>query len=74
MTLAVERNVKQQINLNPRKQGFPEAVAAQIEAPQEDQPDQYMRQSGPYVLQSGNSVIRWTSAHHLTKKNKKKQP
>ena len=28
----------------PRKQGFPEAVAARIEAPQEDQPDQYMRQ------------------------------
>ena len=71
MTLAVERDVKQQINLNPRKQGFPEAVAARIEAPQEDQPDQYMRQSGPYVLQSGTSVIRWTSAHHLTKKRKK---
>ena len=40
-------------------------MAALIEAPQEDQPDQYMRQSGLYVLQSGTSVIRWTSAHHL---------
>ena len=49
----------------PRRQGFPEAVAARIEAPQEDQPDQYMRQSGPYVLQSDTSVIRWTSTHHL---------
>ena len=46
-------------------------MAARIEAPQEDQPDQYMRQSGPYVLQSGTSVIRCTSAHHLTKKQKK---
>ena len=30
----------------------------------EDQPDQSMRQSGPF-LQSGASVIRWTSGHHL---------
>ena len=30
----------------------------------EDQPDQSMRQSGPF-LQSGASVIRWTSDHHL---------
>ena len=30
----------------------------------EDQPDQSMRQSGPF-LQSGASQIRWTSDHHL---------
>ena len=30
----------------------------------EDQPDQSMRQSGPF-LQSGASVIRWTSGHPL---------
>ena len=29
-----------------------------------DQPDQSMRQSGPF-LQSGASLIRWTSGHHL---------
>ena len=32
----------------------------------EDQPDLSMRQSGPF-LQSGASVIRWTSGHHLWK-------
>ena len=32
----------------------------------EDQPDLSMRQSGPF-LQSGASVIRWTSGHHLCK-------
>ena len=30
----------------------------------EDQPDQSTRQSGPF-LQSGASIIRWTSGHHL---------
>ena len=30
----------------------------------EDQPDQSMRQSGPF-LQSGASLIMWTSGHHL---------
>ena len=30
----------------------------------EDQPDQSMRQSGPF-LQSGASLIRWPSGHHL---------
>ena len=30
----------------------------------EDQPDQSMRQSGPF-LRSGASLIRWTSGHHL---------
>ena len=43
-----------------KEQGFSEAVAARIEAP----PDLSMRQSGPF-LQSGASVIRWTSGHHL---------
>ena len=47
-----------------KEQSFSEAVAARIEAPQEDQPDLSMRQSGPF-LQSGASVIRWTSGHHL---------
>ena len=32
----------------------------------EDQPDLSMRQSGPF-LQSGASVIRWTTGHHLWK-------
>ena len=43
-----------------KEQGFSEAVAARIE----DQPDLSKRQSGPF-LQSGASVIRWTSGHHL---------
>ena len=30
----------------------------------EDQPDQSMRQSGPF-LQSGATLIGWTSGHHL---------
>ena len=47
-----------------KEQGFSEAVAARIEAQPEDQPDLFMRQSGPF-LQSGASVIRWTSGHHL---------
>ena len=41
-----------------KEQGFSEAVAED----QEDQPDQSMRQSGPF-LQSGASPIRWTSGH-----------
>ena len=47
-----------------KEKGFSEAVAALIEAPQTDQPDQSMRQSGPF-LQSGASLIRWTSGHPL---------
>ena len=43
-----------------KEQGFSEAVAARIEAVY----DQSMRQSGPF-LQSGASLIRWTSGHHL---------
>ena len=31
----------------------------------EDQPDQSTRQSGQ-ILQSGATVIRWTSGHHLS--------
>ena len=41
-----------------KEQGFSEAVAARIEAPQRNQPDQSMRQSGPF-LKSGASLIRW---------------
>ena len=40
-----------------KEQGFSQAVAARIEA-------QSMRQSGPF-LQSGASLIRWTSGHPL---------
>ena len=47
-----------------KEQGFSEAVAARIEAPQRDQLDQSMRQRGPF-LQSGVSLIRWTSGHPL---------
>ena len=36
----------------------------QLRLLKEDQPDLSMRQSGPF-LQSGASVIRWTSGHHL---------
>ena len=44
--------------LSIKEQGFSEVVAARIE----DQPDQSMGQSGPF-LQSGVSVIRCTSRH-----------
>ena len=47
-----------------KEQGFSEAVAARIEAFKGDPPDQSMRQSGPF-LQSGASLIRWTSGHPL---------
>ena len=43
-----------------KEQGFYEAVAAQIEAPQRGSTRSSMRQSRPF-LQSGASVIRWTS-------------
>ena len=36
----------------------------ELRLPKEDQPDQSMRQSGPF-LQSGATLIRWTSGHHL---------
>ena len=41
-----------------KEQGFSEAVAARIEAPQRGS-TRSMRQSGPF-LQSGASLIRWT--------------
>ena len=47
-----------------KEQGFSEAVAARMKLLKEDQPDLSMRQTGPF-LQSGASVIRWTSGHHL---------
>ena len=40
------------------------SVSAKLRLLKEDQPDPSMRQSGPF-LQSGASVIRWTSGHHL---------
>ena len=39
-----------------KEQGFFEAAAARIEAPQRDQPDHSRKQSGA-------SLIRWTSGH-----------
>ena len=49
-----------------KEQGFSETVTARIEAPQRGSTneDQSMRQSGPF-LQSGASLIRWTSEHPL---------
>ena len=47
-----------------KEQGFSEAVQHELRLLKEDQPDLSMRQSGPF-LQSGASVIRWTSGHHL---------
>ena len=47
-----------------KEQGFSEAVAARIEAPQRGSTRFVYEQSGPF-LQSGASVIRWTSGHHL---------
>ena len=41
-----------------KEQGFSEAVAAKIEAPQEDQSDQSM-------IQSGASLMGWASEHPL---------
>ena len=50
-----------------KEQGFSEAVAARIEAPQEDQPDLSMRQSGPFlpvVPQSSGGLQGTTSESH----------
>ena len=47
-----------------KEQGFSEAVQNELRLLNEDQPDPSMRQSGPF-LQSGASVIGWTSGHHL---------
>ena len=46
-----------------KKQGFSEAVAARIEAPQEDQPDQ--SEAKWTIFTSGTSLIWWTSGHLL---------
>ena len=45
-----------------REQGFSEAEADKLRLLKESQPDQSMRKSGP-SLQSGSTVIRWTSGH-----------
>ena len=47
-----------------KEQGFSEAVAARIEAPQRGSTRSVDGQSGPF-LQSGASLIRWTSGHPL---------
>ena len=47
-----------------KEQGFPEAVAARIEAPKRGSTRSVYEANGPF-LQSGASVIRWTSGHHL---------
>ena len=47
-----------------KEQGFSEAVAARIEAPQRGSTRSIKRQSGPF-LQSGAPVIRWTSGNPL---------
>ena len=46
-----------------KDEGFSEALAAQIRLLKEIQPDPSMRQSRPF-LQSGATVIRWTSKRH----------
>ena len=50
----------------PRKQGFPEAVAARIEAPPEDQQISLWGKC-TICFTRGTSVIRWTSGHHFLK-------
>ena len=47
-----------------KEQGFSEAVAARIEAPQRGLTRSVYEAIRPF-LQSGDSVIRWTSGHHL---------
>ena len=47
-----------------KKQGFSEAVAARIEAPQRRSTRSVYERSGPF-LQSGASLIRWTSGRPL---------
>ena len=47
-----------------KEQGFSEAVAARIEAPQRGSTRSVYEASGPF-LQSGASLIRWTSGHLL---------
>ena len=47
-----------------KEQGFSEAVATRIEAPQRGSTRSVYEASGPF-LQSGASQIRWTSGHLL---------
>ena len=47
-----------------KEQGFSEAVAARIEAPQR-RSTRSVYEAKWTILQSGASVIRWTSGHHL---------
>ena len=47
-----------------KEQGFSEAVAARIEAPQRGS-SRSVYEAKWTILQSGASVIRWTSGHHL---------
>ena len=47
-----------------KEQGFSEAVAARIEAPQRGSTRSVYEASGPF-LQNGSSVTRWTSGHPL---------
>ena len=47
-----------------KEQGFSEALQHKLRRLEEAQPDQSMRQSGPFS-HSGATVIRWTSGHHL---------
>ena len=47
-----------------KEQGFSSPVALRIEAPQ---PEQSMRQSGPFLL-DGVKQVRWTSGLHLLNK------
>ena len=49
-----------------KEQGFSEAVAARIEAPQRGSTRSVYEASGPF-LQIGASLIRWTSGHPLVK-------
>ena len=47
-----------------KEQGFSETVAAQIEAPQRGS-TRSVYEARWTIFQSGASVIRWTSGHHL---------
>ena len=47
-----------------KEQGFSEAVAARIKAPQRGSTRSVYEANGP-LLQSGTSVTRWTSGHPL---------
>ena len=48
-----------------KEQGFSSPVAVRIEFLKDVQPDQSMRQSGPFLL-DGVKQVRWTSGRHLS--------